>query len=274
VKHQSARVAVFASRLIYRHEDRIMNPRTAYRTARRPAFQTGFFDTYDPELEALLQRLEPETGSAPSPGTNRDSRKYISWVQRTLNAALGLRLTVDGILGPATRSAIRSFQQRHGLTPDGIVGPATEQRLRLVSSPTAPTPCPPKPVFVDCPPPGYPFEILDEFVFDRSDLVRPRHEPGLKRIAEAVVASQGTYQPIRTILIAGHTDVIGDDNYNFGLGWRRANTVLFELCKVLNDKSPGCTAGLTFQLTSCGERQPKATDKASRRVEVFFPDRP
>ena len=50
--------------------------------------------------------------------------------------------------------------------------------------------------------------------------------------------------------------------------------VLCELCTVLNDNSPGCTAGLTFQLTSCGERQPKAIDKASRRVEVFFPDRP
>jgi hypothetical protein len=36
---------------------------------------------------------------------------------------------VDGILGPLTGSAIRSFQQKYGLAVDGIVGPYTEQAL-------------------------------------------------------------------------------------------------------------------------------------------------
>ncbi|MBI2883598.1 MAG: peptidoglycan-binding protein, partial [Candidatus Methylomirabilis oxyfera] len=57
---------------------------------------------------------------------NRSSKDYIRWVQRSLNQILGLRLAVDGIMGPQTRSAIRSFQQKQGLAVDENVGPTTE----------------------------------------------------------------------------------------------------------------------------------------------------
>jgi peptidoglycan hydrolase-like protein with peptidoglycan-binding domain len=60
---------------------------------------------------------------------NRQSRDYIRWVQKGLNKILGLRLVEDGILGPKTRSAVRSFQQKQGLLVDGIVGPQTESAL-------------------------------------------------------------------------------------------------------------------------------------------------
>ena len=60
---------------------------------------------------------------------NRSSRDYIRWVQRSLNQIMGLRLTEDGIAGSATRSAIRNFQQRHGLRTDGMVGSQTERAL-------------------------------------------------------------------------------------------------------------------------------------------------
>ena len=250
-----------------------MNSQTMYRTVR--ATGTGPFAAYDPEFEMLLQRLDTETGAGATTGINRGSREFIIWVQRTLNSAMGLRLAVDGILGPETRSAVRSFQQRNGLAVDGIVGPATEQRLRQVSggSPQSAqsATCPPKPVFVDCPPPGQPVEVLDEFAFNGSALNRPRHIPRLNSVASQVVASQGTGQPCRTILIAGHTDIVGNDDDNFRLGWQRAETVMKELCTILNGLSPGITGSITFQLTSCGERQPKATDAASRRVEIFFP---
>jgi hypothetical protein len=56
--------------------------------------------------------------------------EYVRWVQSALNRVLGLRLPVDGVMGPETRSAIRSFQKRHGLATDGIVGPDTEEALR------------------------------------------------------------------------------------------------------------------------------------------------
>jgi len=61
---------------------------------------------------------------------NRKSREYINWVQQSLNQILGLRLAVDGKLGPQTRSAIRSFQQQRGLKADGVVGEKTEAAIK------------------------------------------------------------------------------------------------------------------------------------------------
>ena len=45
---------------------------------------------------------------------DRSSPDYIRWVQSSLNRAEGLRLAVDGILGPATRSAIRQLPAAPG----------------------------------------------------------------------------------------------------------------------------------------------------------------
>lgn len=60
---------------------------------------------------------------------DRSSREYIRWVQASLNRILGTRLATDGINGPLTRSAVRSFQSRRGLAVDGVVGPVTEAAL-------------------------------------------------------------------------------------------------------------------------------------------------
>lgn len=69
---------------------------------------------------------------------NRQSPEYVRWVQQSLNQIMGLRLAVDGITGPMTRSAIRSFQQRQGLSVDGIVGSRTE--AALIASGASPPP--------------------------------------------------------------------------------------------------------------------------------------
>jgi hypothetical protein len=46
---------------------------------------------------------------------------------RLLQRRLGV--AADGVFGPGTEAAVRSFQRRHGLTPDGVVGPATWRAL-------------------------------------------------------------------------------------------------------------------------------------------------
>jgi peptidoglycan hydrolase-like protein with peptidoglycan-binding domain len=43
--------------------------------------------------------------------------------------ARGSNLAVDGIFGPKTDAAVRSFQQAEGLAVDGIVGPVTWSAL-------------------------------------------------------------------------------------------------------------------------------------------------
>lgn len=53
-----------------------------------------------------------------------------TWLQERLNAH-GATLGVDGKIGPATKAAVRVFQQTKGLTVDGIAGPLT--RLALAS---------------------------------------------------------------------------------------------------------------------------------------------
>jgi hypothetical protein len=81
--------------------------------------------------ETTFEALDTDLGAGEERQSEirRGSRDYVRWVQKSLNQILGLRLTEDGVTGPATRSAIRSFQQQRGLPSDGIVGPQTERAL-------------------------------------------------------------------------------------------------------------------------------------------------
>jgi putative peptidoglycan binding protein len=57
-----------------------------------------------------------------------DRGKAVARVQRALG------ITVDGIFGPQTFEAVRSFQQRAGLIVDGVVGPQTRLALDLLGA--------------------------------------------------------------------------------------------------------------------------------------------
>ncbi len=204
----------------------------------------------------------------------------VRWVQNSLNRILGLRLSVDGNAGPATRSAIRSFQQRQRLTADGVVGPKTRAALVAAGAPlpdSEPSQVAatalglPQLTNVDCPAPAAaPDAVLDNFVFNKSNVVRGRHTSQLDALARAAISSQRTRQPVESILIAGHTDPVGSDSYNLQLGWGRAREVRAELGRTLERMSPGVTSRIKFEIASCGERQPKATPESSRRAEIFL----
>jgi lysozyme family protein len=75
--------------------------------------------------DAPLQPTLPEPDKVPVAGV------YDAvWLQTTLNA-LGTapKLIVDGINGAATRTAVKAFQQSHGLKVDGMAGPQTLKAL-------------------------------------------------------------------------------------------------------------------------------------------------
>jgi peptidoglycan hydrolase-like protein with peptidoglycan-binding domain len=74
-----------------------------------------------------LQRTGQVTGALAAGSTGPSVRS----LQHDLNA-LGAAptLALDGIFGPKTDAAVRSFQSGHGLVPDGKVGPLTSARLR------------------------------------------------------------------------------------------------------------------------------------------------
>ncbi|HEX3518227.1 MAG TPA: peptidoglycan-binding protein [Solirubrobacteraceae bacterium] len=77
-----------------------------------------------------------ETGTTgnPEPATTTEHSIVISsgaegrQVQ-LLQQALG-NVTADGVFGPETEEAVRSFQSSHGLSVDGVVGPQTSAALR------------------------------------------------------------------------------------------------------------------------------------------------
>ena len=61
-----------------------------------------------------------------SPGATGD---VVRRLQRALRRTPNLGLSVDGVFGPLTETAVVQFQQGASLTPDGVVGPLTWQAL-------------------------------------------------------------------------------------------------------------------------------------------------
>ncbi|MFJ4572626.1 peptidoglycan-binding protein [Streptomyces sp. NPDC088846] len=59
-----------------------------------------------------------------------DSGDGVKRLQRSLTAALGSTVGIDGNFGPETTTAVRSYQTSRGLTGDGIAGPATWAALQ------------------------------------------------------------------------------------------------------------------------------------------------
>jgi peptidoglycan hydrolase-like protein with peptidoglycan-binding domain len=82
---------------------------------------------------SLASGSEASVAATPEPATTTENTIVLTpgsegrQVQ-LLQAALGI--ATDGIYGPETEGAVRSFQEAHGLAVDGIAGPETTAALR------------------------------------------------------------------------------------------------------------------------------------------------
>ncbi len=235
--------------------------------------------TYDFEEEVGEQVPGWNVGELQSE-VNRASPDYIRWVQASLNQILGLRLVEDGKMGTATRSAIRSFQQKNGLTVDGLVGPKTE--AALVAAGARPMPGgSQKGGSQVC---GKPVHMLQRFHFDQSSLVRDPskgidHFAEIEAVAKRIVGSWRGRHPVRSVCLRGHTDERGAQSYNVQLGLRRAQTAEAALRDALRRESarvghPDIAARISITSSSAGEGSPAFDNRTeegrskNRRVEI------
>jgi len=231
------------------------------------------------------------SSAPPRPALAPGGTPYVQWVQAALNGALGLRLPLTGVEDVATRSAIRSFQQRTGLVVDGIVGPITQAALLQAGAP----PLPGTPAASATATRGSagaatayargggggaaanpcaglkPKEVLDRFGFDVA-AVPPAHQPRLVAIAGCIIASQRRGRPIKTVRIVGHTDREGSDAYNLQLGQRRAEEVKRQLIETLERTQKGSAARVMLVAESRGEKEIVSNTDAglNRRVEIHI----
>lgn len=225
-------------------------------------------DATEGEWPAAESESRNATAVAPEPesASPADSRERVRWIQRSLNHRLGINLTADGILGPATRAAVRQFQQRHGLTPDGVVGPATEAAIRrALGGPGAGTGIPPGSA-------GLCYR-LSRFDFDRAQLKAP-HAAVLHQAAQEILARlRASSRPV-SVQITGHTDAAGPEQYNLGLGARRADSAKRGLIDLLNRLQPGSGARVMIRTESRGEADPISTEASeNRRADICLPRR-
>ncbi|HEX2297829.1 MAG TPA: peptidoglycan-binding protein [Pseudonocardiaceae bacterium] len=63
------------------------------------------------------------------PVLRRGDRNAAVRVAQYLLGDRGVAVTVDGIFGPRTEAAVKTFQTQHGLQQDGVVGELTWSRL-------------------------------------------------------------------------------------------------------------------------------------------------
>ncbi len=235
------------------------------------AFQRQVFDdpsrwdgALGPATQAQLELLGGPRRAVSDAAESVSSEK-VRWLQDALNRAIGAGLTVDGIPGRRTTTAVRRFQQGNGLTADGIAGPRTLAALRSVIE-DGPGPSPPPPQDVGVPE----TQVLDRFEFGRAELL-PIHQPQIINLAYGVLESQRSATPITTLTAIGHTDPVGSDADNEALGLRRAEAVRDGILAAVEQISHK-PAHLKISVESRGEREQMPGDAAhNRRVEVRAP---
>lgn len=95
-----------------------------YTVAAVTEFQTEVGLSATGAIDSLTWTALLSAGSQPAL-QNGSSGADVSRLQRSLTAALGQSVVIDGDFGPATEEAVRSYQTSRNLTVDGIVGAET-----------------------------------------------------------------------------------------------------------------------------------------------------
>jgi peptidoglycan-associated lipoprotein len=139
-----------------------------------------------------------------------------------------------------------------------ILPPPMEEAVVPETEPTAPE----RPTTPTAPPPAAPAAVAVlkpvYFDFDKAE-VRADNRAILEQAAAHLKANPGKY------VLEGHCDQEGTEEYNRGLGLRRANAVRAELVKLGVDG--GCLSVVSF-----GEGKPVTTNpkefQLNRRVEL------
>ncbi|MFO0593780.1 MAG: peptidoglycan-binding protein [Myxococcaceae bacterium] len=97
-----------------------------------------------PRTWAALGSSAPAPSPSPAPSGGQPTLSQgarggaVSMLQSKLRAH-GYGVSVDGVFGPGTANAVRSFQRAHGLSADGVVGPRTWAALNGSGSVAPPT---------------------------------------------------------------------------------------------------------------------------------------
>lgn len=81
---------------------------------------------YNPQREAIIPTTNSGTANCVLGVGNQGYA--VRELQKALNACRGAGLTVDGIYGSATRTAVRNVQRAYGITADGVYGPVTRSK--------------------------------------------------------------------------------------------------------------------------------------------------
>lgn len=95
-----------------------------FREARWEAFK----DEYG--YSAMAHAMKEEIGNLAGSDQAEANREEVKWLQTSLNEIMNAGLVADGVYGPATKRAVRRFQERYGLQVDGVAGPITKEKLQ------------------------------------------------------------------------------------------------------------------------------------------------
>jgi hypothetical protein len=97
--------------------------------ANRPKVGPAGDQALNRRVEVYLKRTPPPPRPSGQIPKHLPARMAVATAQRCLSNILGVALRTDGIVGPNTRAAVRSFQSRRGLTPNGLLTSATLNAL-------------------------------------------------------------------------------------------------------------------------------------------------